>query len=162
MTIEAEDPPIATPAMGAGHAPAGSSPAGHGTPATAAAGPDPSAGSRYVNPTTRDYQLNPVTGQMAQMPPTRQKVLLALMTARGSSTAKPRFGLAPPRKMGSRFVNEMRQSVRAALSHLTQESNPMIRLQRIDVKVPRGGRAIVTVVYVDLSTGRIDEGSAPV
>lgn len=152
-------PPIETEALGAGTAPAGTSPAGIGTQALAAAAPGPAAGSRYINPLTRDYEIAAVTGQQAQMPPARQKVLIALTTLQGSSTAVPRLGINSPRKMGTGFAQAMQASVRAALAHLTRAEDPVIKLQRIDVKIPQGGRAIITVSYIDLSTMQADTAS---
>lgn len=138
--------------------PAGTGPAGLGTPALVADAPADKAGSRYLNPITKDYQLS--AGQFAQMPPVRQQVLLALTTARGSSTAQPAFGIRSPRKVGGRFVAEMRVAVRAALAHLTTESRPRIRIERIDVEKVSTGHVRTTVSYVDLTTGRPDEVSA--
>jgi hypothetical protein len=157
MTIEV--PPIETEGLGFGMMSAGTAPAGLGTPATVAVSPAVSAGSRYINPVTRDYQIAYDTGQQAQMPPARQRVLLALTTLKGSSTAAPLFGLEAPRKMGNRFVASMQGAVRAALAHLTLADSPVIKIQRIDVRVPQGGRAITTVSYVDLSTGANDSAS---
>lgn len=155
-----ETPPIETESLGAGTMPAGTMPAGGATEATVAASPRASAGSRYLNPITRDYEIASDTGQQAQMPPARQRVLLALMTIKGSSTADPRFGITAPRKMGDQFVQSMQAAVRAALAHLTRNDAPVIKLQRIDVKIPRGGRAIITVSYIDLSTMQADSATA--
>lgn len=155
-----ETPPIETEALGAGVMPAGTGPAGGATAATAAASPAASAGSRYLNPLTRDYEIASDTEQQAQMPPARQKVLLALMTIQGSSTAVPRLGVMSPRKMGDRFVQEQQASVMAALSHLTRQDAPVIKVQRVDVKIPRGGRAVTTVSYIDLSTMQADSATA--
>lgn len=160
MSTEDQDPPIATAAKGAGVMPFGSGPAGTATIATAAASPKPSAGSRHIDHNTKDYVISNATSQQGQMPVARQKVLLALTTKRGSSTANPRFGLQAPTKRGKRFANEMRAAVRSALSHLTLESRPVIHVRGIKVEVPKGGRAVVTVSYVDLLTGATDTAGA--
>lgn len=139
--------------------PAGISPAGLFTPALAANAPAPSAGSRYVNPATGDYEIDPATGQAAQMPPTRQRVLLALNTVFGSSVAVPDFGLRTPRKIGPRFVGETKAAARSALRHLTREDGPVIRIDAITVDVFSPGKALLTVSYTDLTTGRPDRAS---
>lgn len=162
MSQEDQDPAVETAALGAGVMPFGTGPAGGATVATAAASPDVSAGSRYLDPITKDYQIASTTAQQAQMPPTRQRVLLALTTLKGSATASRNFGLQAPRKMGTRFDQEMKAATRAALRHLTNENQPVIVIQRIDVHVPRGGRAVVTVSYLDVSTGQPDQAGAQV
>lgn len=153
-------PPIETEEAGAGLFGAGVGPGGIYVPASVADSPTPSAGSRFINPISRDYELNSETGQEAQMPPTRQRVLLALMTKRGSSTARPDFGLRVPDKIRTTFEAEMRINVRAALSHLTREDAPVIVIDGIDVQVPRPGRALITVSYTDVLNGVSDEASA--
>ena len=149
-------PPITVPSAGAGAAPAGSSAAGIGTVATVAAAPKPGAGSRFINQLTGDYEVDPTTGQYAQMPPVRQRVMLALTTVIGTSTAQPQLGLKAPRKIKSTYVAEMQIAVRSALRHLTREDAPVIRIQAIDVVKIGVGRVRVTVSYLDLTTGRPD------
>lgn len=158
----AEIPPIETSEQGAGTMAAGTGPGGLLVPATVAASPSKSAGSRFLNPITRDYELDQSTNQFAQMPPTRQRVLLALMTKKGSATANPEFGLAVPDKIRSTFAAEVNVSARAALGHLTREDAPVISIDAITVDVPSPGRAILTVSYTDISTGESDEASARV
>ena len=150
------DPPLPTEASGYGDQPFGSSPYGIGTPATAKDEPAASAGSRYLNPDTRDYQIDPNTDQVAQMPPTRQRVLLAVMTLLSSSTAIPGLGLRAPRKIGINYVAQTKASIRAALAHLTIEDAPVIQIERIDVVKCGVGRILVTISYIDLLTGLPD------
>lgn len=135
---------------------AGTGPAGLSTPAEVAVSPLPSAGSRYINPSSGDYQIDAATGQFAQMPPTRQRVLLALKTVFGSSTAAPDFGLRAPRKIGRNYVAQTKQEVRAALRHLTLENAPVILITAIDVVRIGSSRVVATVSYVDLKTGQPD------
>lgn len=139
---------------------AGSGPAGLLSPATVDASPTPSAGSRYINPVTGDYEIDPATGQFAQMPPTRQRVLLALKTAFGSATAQPQFGLRSPRKIGRNYVAQTKQEVRAALRHLTQENSPVIAITAIDVVRIGSSALVVTVSYIDVKTGQSDTVSS--
>ena len=137
---------------------AGITAAGIGTYTTIVEPADPSNGSRYINPYTRDFELDPSTLQLAQMPGTRQLVLLALATIQGSSTALPSLGVKMPSKIGASFVADVTASVRSALAHLTREDDPVIALESVKVEranVP--GRGIVTVSYTDLASGETDE-----
>lgn len=137
--------------------PFGTGPFGLGTPATLTAPPDGASGCRYLNPVTRDYEQDSTTGHLAQMPPVRQRVLLALLTLRTSSTAVPAFGVKLPSKIGTTFDAEVRAAIYLALRHLT-ETEKAIRVERIDVEKAYG-RARMTVVWTDLTTGAEDQVS---
>lgn len=136
---------------GFGSAPGGTSPFGLGTPAAAVVPPNGPSGSRYIDPIVRDYAVDPVTGHFKQMPGTRQRVLLALMTIRNSSGI-PGFGVRMPTRMGDAFENQAKQAVRQALRHMS-EIEKSIRIDDIVVERGLGGRARVTVVFTDLVTG---------
>jgi phage baseplate assembly protein W len=86
------------------------------------------------------------------MPATRQAVLLALKTVRGSSTALSSFGVKLPRKMGETFEAECRSAVTAALSHLINTNR--IRLDSVTAEKGLGGRGRITVAYTDIATGK--------
>lgn len=137
---------------------AGVTAAGIGEPATIVDNPEPSDGSMYINPYTKDYELDASTGQLAQMPPVRQMVLLALSTIKGTATALPWLGISYPSKITQSFESECIASVNAALSHLTREDDPQITIDRVSVEVASGiqGRAKITVSYTDLTTGEYD------
>lgn len=145
--------------MGWGTSPWGTGAYGLGTPVTAAAPPDGPAGSRYINPASRDYQLDSSTGQLAQMPPVRQRVLLTVMTVLGSSSVNPAIGTRAPRKMGTQFEAQTRASVRSAFHQMT-DVEKVIRIDRIDVERGAGGRARTTIVYTDLTTEEQDQVTA--
>lgn len=127
----------------------GTGPFGLGTPATGEDPPDGPAGSRYIDPTTRDYAQDPDTKQLKQMPAARQRVLLALMTLVGSSSALPTFGVKPPKKMGDTYESQMKNAVRLALRHLT-DVEQVIRVDSIVVERGLGGRSRTTVSFTDL------------
>jgi hypothetical protein len=129
---------------------------GLSTPAVAPAPATGPVGSRWINPATKDYELNPQTKNLKQMPLTRQRVLLALLTIQGSSTTASRFGVSLPTKMGNTFEIECKNATRAALSHLTSGNSPDIVIDRIDVERGKSGRAQITVTYTDLNTGEQD------
>lgn len=123
--------------------------------------PDPTTGppgSRYINPATGDYEIDQTTGQLKQMPRTRQRVLLALITLQKSATASPGFGNQLPRKMGTAFEIQTKQAVLFALRHLT-ESEQVIRIESIVVERGRNSRARVTLSYTDLETNLPDQVS---
>ncbi len=152
-----DDYVIARPSAGIGMQAAGTSLAGLGVPATIVAVPEPSTGSRYLNPVTRDWEVDPATSQMAQMPSVRQRVLIALLTDRGSATASPGLGVRYPDKIGKAFEAEVRHSVRSALAHLTLEDDPVIRIDQIKVERLWTGRILVTLTFTDLETGAPDQ-----
>ncbi len=132
----------------------GLSPYGTGTPVEGEAPPTGTAGSRYINPATRDYQQDPITKQLAQMPGVRQRVLLAVLTLANSSTVY-KGGIRQPRKMGTFFRAEMTQAVRATLRILT-DVEKVIRIDSITVERGSGGRSRTTIEYTDLTTGASD------
>lgn len=139
---------------GFGSMPAGSSPFGLGTPAAAVEPPDGPSGSRYLNPITRDYEVDATTGHFKQMPGTRQRVLIALLTLRNSSGLAG-FGVRMPTRMGDAFETQSKQAVRQALQHMTEVEKSM-RIDDIVVERGIGGRSRVTVVFTDLVTGDQD------
>jgi hypothetical protein len=141
---------------GFGVYPSALSPFGLGTPIPAAAPATGEAGCRYINPATGDYEQDPITKQLAQMPGTRQRVLLAVMTLRESASVNREFGIRLPRKMGTFFDSEMKQSARQALRHLT-DTEQAIRIDSIVVERGIGGRARTTVSFTDLTTGKPDK-----
>src|SRR5690348_6112618 len=109
----------------------GLGPFGLGTPASADAPPTGPIGVRYLNPATGDFEVNSDDGQLAQMPTIRQRVLLALLTVRGSAMAAPDFGLVRSRKVGPSFEAEREASARSSLRQMTDVE----RVLRIDAVV---------------------------
>lgn len=143
---------------GFGLMPFGTGPMGLGTPVSAEPPPDGPAGCRYLNPATKDYQVDAATGQLAQMPAVRQQVLIAITTLARSATTLDWLGVRLPRKMGDRFQGDVEVSVRAALRHLT-ETQRVIRIDRIVAERGAGGRARITVSYTETATGKADQVS---
>lgn len=130
----------------------GLSPYGTGTPTPASAPPDGDAGTRYINPSTRDYAQDTTTGQLQQMPAIRQRVLLSVLTLQRSSTVYP-GGINNPRKMGTFFETEMKRAVRETLRQLT-DVEKVIRIDSIDVVRSVGSRSQTTISYTDLTTNQ--------
>lgn len=128
---------------------------GLGTPMSANLPPDGPSGSRYINPASKDYEQDPSTRQLKQMPKVRQQVLLAVTTMLGSASTLQRFGTRLPRKMGDRLQAETDVSMRAALRHLT-ETQKVISIDSITAERGRGGRARITLKWTDLTTGKPD------
>jgi phage baseplate assembly protein W len=136
--------------------PFGSGAYGLGVPGEAALPTTSPAGSRFLNAATRDYQYNSDTGQLAQMPNLRQRVLITLTTEQGSIPTQPTFGIKRPRKMGDSFEAEMKSAVRLALQQLTDVEKVM-RIDQILVRKGQDGRSETTVVYTDMTTGVPDQ-----
>lgn len=141
---------------GLGSASFGAFPFGLGTPVEAAIPPTGFPGSRYINPGSGDYEVDADSGQLAQMPGTRQRVLLALKTLKGSSSVLPEFGILLPRKIDQAIDLRVRDAVRVALSHLT-DVDKVIRIESVLVSRRTTGRLAVTLAYTDLSTGAAAE-----
>lgn len=131
---------------------------GLGTPVSASDPPVGAAGCRYINPATKDYEQDPSTGQLKQMPPVRQQVLLAITTIAKSASTLDWLGIRLPRKMGDRFQGDVEVSVRSALRHLT-DAQKVIRIDRIIAERGAGGRARITVSWTDLKTKLTDQVS---
>lgn len=129
--------------LGAGEMGAGG-PAGVGETEDAMEPSLDSGGSRFINPITSDYQFDAVRRNTAQMPPTRQRVLLALVTQLESSTALRRIGTNRPDRMGDRFESEQTQDVQRALQHLVDDG---IIIEGISVERGAAGRARTTVAF---------------
>lgn len=134
---------------------------GLSTPLVAPDPPSGSAGSRWINPASGDYELDGQTGQLKQMPGTRQRVLLAIMTIKGTASPVSRFGITLPTKMGTTFENECKVATRDALAHLTSGDNPVIRINSITVERGKSSRARITVDWTDITTGEPDQVSTP-
>jgi hypothetical protein len=143
--------------MPASGSPVGSTPFGVGTPESHSAPPEPvSSLVRRIDPLTRDYAIDAASRSFERMPKTRQRVILALTTLRGSTPALPRMGITLPRKLTADMVSVMRASVREALRPLTQEGALSIARIVVEVHPENNSRTIVGVEYVDLLTGAPD------
>lgn len=131
--------------------PVGSTPFGMSTPLAAplpaTQGP---ALSRYIDPGTGDYVIDDSVGQFGSMPSLRQRVLLIMTTAFGSSTAMPELGIVRPRKIDESYVAATRAAVRRAFYRLT-DIERIMRIENILVDKQTGGRIALTLVYRDLS-----------
>lgn len=136
--------------------PFGSGSYGLGVPGEAALPTQSPAGSRFLNPSTRDYQYDDDSGQLAQMPTLRQRVLLTVMTEYGSIPTQPTFGIRRPKKMGDTFEAEMKAAVRSALAYLT-DAEKVMRIDQILVRKGAGGRSETTIVFTDMTTGVPDQ-----
>ncbi len=138
----------------------GSTPFGIGTPVSVAAPPSGTAvGVRFLNPITRDYQQDPDTLHLAQMPILRQRVYLAMMTIKRSATAVPGFGILLPPKLAASWRADVSSAVRTALRRLTDVERIM-RIESIGLTKSPGGRVLAIVKFVDLDTGESDEQGA--
>lgn len=137
--------------MGFGLDAFGTAPFGIGTPVAAQPLPTGPAGSRYIGSVSGDYQVGP-GGQLAQMPPLRQRVLLAVRTVKRSATLTPGLGIKMPTKLDGKTVVNVTNAVRSALYRLTDVERVM-RVDAILVQKRPGGRVDVIVSFTDLTSG---------
>lgn len=114
--------------------------------------------SRWIDPKTGLYSVDEDTGLYKTMPSARQRVMLALLTVRGSSSVLPDLGTERPKKLGGSWPEEQRAEVRRALRQLS-DVEKTIRIDRIDVSIDGPGRGTTTVVYTDIESGVEDEVS---
>lgn len=129
-------------------------PFGVGTPATATAPPkERFTGARYLNPATRDYEVDD-EGELARMPPVRQRMLLALTTIKRSSSVAPSLGTELPAKMGKDFEQVARNAVLEATATIVASGDA--RIDAVQAIVTQVGRAVIIVSYTDLTTGSQD------
>lgn len=132
-------------------APIGSTPFGFGTPVAAPLPPTQGpALSRYIDPGSGDFYIDPFVGQFGSMPSLRQRVLLIMNTELGSSTAMPTLGVPRPKKIDQSYVATTRAAIRSACYRLTDVERVMQILDIVIDKKP-GGRIAVTLVYRDLT-----------
>lgn len=138
----------------------GSTPFGAGTPLPA--GPPPTGTSglcRFIDGQTGDFAIDSTTGHFERMPLVRQRILLYLLTRRGSSTVLPKWGLRRPPKIDASAVWLMQAETRVALSQMT-DVEKSLRIDEITVEQVEGsGRVRVIVRYTDLTTGSPDSMS---
>lgn len=125
-------------------------------PQEATAPPDGPSGSPWINPRTRDYELDPDTRQLKQMPELRQRVYLKLGTRRGSMLSDPTFGIELPKKIGLTFDDELRANINTAFARETQ-IDKIMRIDGIKIENTQTGRVAVTLSYTDLNTEQPDE-----
>ena len=137
----------------------GQTPFGYGDPTEVSAPIDnlQADTARYLNPLTKDWQIDSDTGEYARMPAIRQRVLLALTTIKGSAMGLPDFGVELPKVMDAAFDRRVAASVRLALYQLS-DVEKVIRIDGVEVERTTI-RATVTVSYTDLTTGQPDSVS---
>lgn len=115
---------------------------------------DPIEGATFINPRTRDYEVN-ADGSFQRMPVTRHRVLMLLMTKLDSSVrvdSSGPVGLELPEKIGPSFRQEADQAVRRCLEPLAGD----IRIDAVETVVKPSGKVDILVTYQDLTTGNSD------
>ena len=140
---------------GFGQTPLGTSPFGLGTPLALPPETTGTWGIRWLNPITRNFEIDPATNQYKQMPEMRQRVYLALAETFGSSTVRPKDGLKLPDKMGDGFERLMEAQVRMALDYLVNVERA-IDIDLILVEKVNSQRAHTIVQWTDRTTGETD------
>ena len=129
----------------------GLTPFGLGSPQAPGEAPTGGGGVRFINPVTRDYEIDAATGQYAQMPSVRQRVMLSVGTELNSSGVEG-FGALLPRKIGADFDAQARSTVVSALRQLI-EVEKAIRLDSVTTERGTLGRARINISFTDLVTG---------
>ena len=151
-----------TPNLGAGFAPAGTTPFGFGSPATAIplvgvpfdmadTGTGFVGTGRRINPDTRDFEFDPETGRALGMTASEQRVYLALITQKGSA-ADPKLGtsISSIQTGTGNLSQRVTDEVNAALSTLVSEGS--IRI--VSIEAYQKGTVLQTkVVWTDTSDG---------
>lgn len=122
----------------------------------------PPPDARAINPITGDYALD-TDGEFLAMPVVRQRVVLALMTARRSMWQLDDFGngFISIRKVGTSYEAQVKSSVRLALRQLV-DVEKVVRIEDVKVERINTGRTQITVSYIDLTVNEPDTASVQV
>lgn len=130
------------------------SPLGTGIPATADQRPPGASFSRYLDGKGQ-YVINAETGRYENMPPVRQRLVIALRHLMGSSTVAP-DGMRYPKIVSKRTKNELQTEVRRVSRQMT-EIEKVMKLEDVIIEPTEwASRVIVTVKFEDLTTGQQD------
>lgn len=136
----------------------GVAPTGFGVGDPAPVPPTGPWGSRYINPATGDYEYDPATRQLKQMPAVRQRFVLKLTTLLGSSSVRPDDGIRLPRKIDASVQREIDDAVRQTMRQETDvEKVARIVAVTVERDPQNSGRAAVVVAFTDLTTGTEDQ-----
>lgn len=134
--------------MGFGLSPMGLFAYGSGTPLPADQLSDNVTNARYISVNNGDF-LALDDGSLADMPPIRQRVILALATEKGSAAGLEWLGITLPKKIDAAFETAARNAVRLALYQLL-EVEKVIRLDAVIVEKLTQGRVVLNVSYTQL------------
>ena len=143
--------------LGLGICPLGTASLGYGSPATSDQLPRQNSPFRYLDPATGDWQSTITPGILDNMNRNSQRVLLALMTEQGSSTAIPSFGNTANQlqKIDETFERELENRVRICLSSLT-DVEKVVTITEIVTNEVNPGSVNYTVFFYDLEAERSD------
>lgn len=123
---------------------------GSGTPLPADELSDKVPNARYIGINNGDFQALE-DGSLADMPPVRQRVIIALATEKGSAAGLEWLGMTLPKKIDASFETAARNAVRLALYQMI-EVEKVLRLDAVIVEKRTQGRVVLTVSYTDLTT----------
>lgn len=148
--------------IGAGRCPAGRSIAGYGVPGTTdviqgiplAKSDATSADARRIDPQTRDFVVDEVTGRIEGMNSAQQQVYLALVTIKGSS-ADPNLGtnISRIQVFNDNTQADVENEVKQALSLLLNSGTIKI----IKIETGKFGTTLgVKVTWRDISTNTVN------
>lgn len=159
---------MTTPKKGFGLAPFGSSIFGYGSPALA----NPNIGKalatttgvgevRFINPKTKDYEMDPATGKLLGGTDTQQLVYLALVTVSNSSAVQSLGqGISKIKLITSNLQRQVENEVQLALRSLIIKN--IISLDSVTVDRDRNNAVIIVVAWTDLAREQQFNLSVPV
>ncbi len=148
---------MATEILGLGFAPLGFVPLGFGAPATADQIPRGNSPYSFIDPSTGDFTSTLTPGILDAMTKNSQRVLLALMTEQGSSTALPDFGNAANKlgKIDETFDGQLKDRIYTALTQLTSVEK-VITVTSIIINEISPGHINYSVFFYDLEREEAD------
>ncbi len=153
---------MSTPKLGAGFQPAGTTPAGLGTPNEAdVMGGEllvdrfgKATGSRLVDSVTRRYVFD-ADGRMVGEDDLRHLIKMCVLTVRGSSAWSG--GLRPfGGTIGAAYQQRVQSYYREALAPLTGGDSPLILILSITVKRVKQDALSIHLLYKDLLNNKTD------
>jgi hypothetical protein len=149
---------------GFGSQPFGSTPYGLGSPATAPARggallrdatTGQSRGSRKINPSTRDYELDEY-GRLLGMSDVHQLVLLAVSTTKGSAAMRTLgHELRKIERISANFIRRVESALTTAVQHLVDAG--LVEVVDVEVELVRPSVARARLRWRDLTTGLDEE-----
>lgn len=130
----------------------GTSPLGFGDPTEATAPPKPQTlFSTWVSPALKDYEIDPETRQLGEVPAILGRIIYLLTQEKGSSSLLPNDGIEYPVLVTEDFDKRVEASVRKALRQLTTVER-VITVDAVVVELA-GARTRYLLRYTDLTTG---------
>jgi hypothetical protein len=107
--------------------------------------------ARSINYATKRIETDPTTGGFIRTPPTAQRVALLIS-----------FEVEESKFITEQEQEKVRQQIFAALSILTAEPSPQIKIKEVVVGSDRKGQVTRRVVFIDLTKGTGNDQSVQI